>query len=205
MEKIGLLLVTFVLCPLHINITDSFVAVSTKMIIPVLSKVVCKFDERLINISYVFEQPDSTTNQSLSFEAQTIRELKDMKMTVAYYVVSSESMNRLIKRTVDVCTYVKRPGSDRLVKVVYDHMARNNRLPTVCPIPAREKFYIRNLRPAAISIPGFLPESNFIFDTSFHTGALVQPLFQLRYHGRLVRIINGNFFPQHNHTNTLPN
>uniref|UniRef100_A0A2C9GRC5 Uncharacterized protein n=1 Tax=Anopheles arabiensis TaxID=7173 RepID=A0A2C9GRC5_ANOAR len=163
--------------------------------IPVLNKVVSKFDERLINISYVFEHPESITNQSLSYEAHVLRELKDMKMTVAYYVVSSESMNRLLKRTVDVCSYVKRPNSDRLVKVLYDHMARNNRLPSFCPIPARERFYIRDLRPAAITIPGFLPENNFIFDTSFHTGALLQPLFQLRYHGRLMRIINGNIFP----------
>uniref|UniRef100_A0A8W7Q4N0 Uncharacterized protein n=1 Tax=Anopheles coluzzii TaxID=1518534 RepID=A0A8W7Q4N0_ANOCL len=155
--------------------------------IPVLNKVVSKFDESLINISYVFEHPESITNQSLSYEAHVLRELKDMKMTVAYYVVSSESMNRFLKRTVDVCS--------ELGSAPYDHMARNNRLPSICPIPARERFYIRDLRPAATTIPGFLPENNFIFDTSFHTGALLQPLFQLLYHGRLMRIINGNIFP----------
>lgn len=48
--------------------------------IPVLNKVVSKFDERLINISYVFEHPESITNQSLSYEAHVLRELKDMKV-----------------------------------------------------------------------------------------------------------------------------
>uniref|UniRef100_A0A182QR10 Uncharacterized protein n=1 Tax=Anopheles farauti TaxID=69004 RepID=A0A182QR10_9DIPT len=163
--------------------TESFVT-----LIPVLTKFGCKYNERIVNVTYRIENENTITNQSLYFDIAFTRALKEMKFQIAYYGVSknNEPALRVFERTVDVCTYVRRPSADRLVKRVYDHMAVNSRLPSVCPIAEKERFYIHDMRPAAIRIPGFLPESSFIFDTNYYSGVKFEPLTVCRFHGNLL-------------------
>uniref|UniRef100_A0A182QJM6 Uncharacterized protein n=1 Tax=Anopheles farauti TaxID=69004 RepID=A0A182QJM6_9DIPT len=160
-----------------------------KLLIPVLSKVVVKYNPKFINVSSSLNNIDSITNQTVTFEMEMYRELKDMKATFSYYVVGLDgsSLNHMISRTVDVCSFIKRPSMDRFVKNVYEHMKRNNRIPTVCPIPATN-YYIRNVRPAAVRLPGFFPESSFVFDNNYYSGIRSEPMVECRFHGKLVRV-----------------
>uniref|UniRef100_A0A182W209 Uncharacterized protein n=1 Tax=Anopheles minimus TaxID=112268 RepID=A0A182W209_9DIPT len=170
-------------------------------IIPIINRVDCKFDERFINITCSFTEPNTGTNQTVSLEAEILREIRDIRLTAAYYVVTGDSINRILKRTVDLCAYVKRPNIDRLIKVFYDHMLPNNRFVTGCPISEKEHIYVRNVQPSAIRVPGFLPESNFIFETSYQMGVLSETFINVRYYGRLVRFVNDQ--PLVSHTNRL--
>uniref|UniRef100_A0A182N306 Uncharacterized protein n=1 Tax=Anopheles dirus TaxID=7168 RepID=A0A182N306_9DIPT len=113
-------------------------------------------------------------------------------MVPAYYVVpkNGEPANRILQRVLDLCAYVKRPKSDRLFKIIYDHMKIDNQFPSGCPLKEKEEYYIRHLRPAAIRIPGFLPESGFIYETNYYTGVSSVPVLSTRFHGELVRVMN---------------
>ncbi|XP_053668097.1 uncharacterized protein LOC128718499 [Anopheles marshallii] len=167
------------------NHADCFVT-----IIPVINRMECKFDERFVNLTCSLTEPNSATNQSVSLDVEVVREVREVKLTVAYYTVTGGTVNRILQRTVDLCSYVRRPGIDRLVKVIYDHMQLNNRFVTGCPIAENEKFHLHNIRPSAIRVPDFLPESNFIFETSYYTGVLFEPVVEVRYYGRLTRVAN---------------
>uniref|UniRef100_A0A182PVW4 Uncharacterized protein n=1 Tax=Anopheles epiroticus TaxID=199890 RepID=A0A182PVW4_9DIPT len=174
------------------------------LIIPVLSKMDCKFNKRIINMTCTLDQSSSITNQSVSMDMLVIREVKDVKLTFEYHVLSesSDTTNRIFQRTVDFCSYIKRPSSDRLMKVVFDHMKRNSRFISKCPVAKNEKLYLHDIRPAAIRIPGFLPESSFVFKTIYQTAVLLVPIVDVRYHGKLVRFENSELEDQ---LNTITN
>uniref|UniRef100_A0A182LRD6 Uncharacterized protein n=1 Tax=Anopheles culicifacies TaxID=139723 RepID=A0A182LRD6_9DIPT len=158
-------------------------------LIPVLSKVVVKYNIKLINVTRTINNIQTITNQTVTFEMEMFRELKEMKATFSYYVVGldSNSLNHLITRTVDVCAFLKRPSMDRFVKNVYDQMQRNNRIPTKCPIPPGA-YYIRNVSPTSVRLPGFFPESGFVFDNNYYSGLRSEPMVECRFHGKLVRV-----------------
>ncbi|XP_050079790.1 uncharacterized protein LOC126567616 [Anopheles maculipalpis] len=158
--------------------------------LPILNRIECKFDERLVNMSCFLGEPNSYTNQSITIEIEVQREIKEVKVTATYYVVNAESTNRILSRTVDICTYVKRPNMDRLIKVFYDQVLQNNRFVSGCPVQAKEQFFVHDLRPSAIRIPGFLPESSFVFENTYHTGVLYEAFIEVRHYGKLMRFVN---------------
>uniref|UniRef100_A0A182KD79 Uncharacterized protein n=1 Tax=Anopheles christyi TaxID=43041 RepID=A0A182KD79_9DIPT len=147
---------------------------------------------RVINLTCTLDQSGSIANQSITMEMVILREVKDVKLAAAYYVVSEtgDSPNRLLYRTVDLCSFVRRPNSDRLVKVIFDLLKDKSRFVTKCPIARNEQFYIRDLRPASVQIPGFLPESNFILENSYHFRALNEPVVEVMYYGKLIRVMH---------------
>uniref|UniRef100_A0A182SM14 Sema domain-containing protein n=1 Tax=Anopheles maculatus TaxID=74869 RepID=A0A182SM14_9DIPT len=157
---------------------------------PIVSRMDCKYDDRLVNLTCLLGKPNSYTNQTVTIVVQAVREIKEIKLAAAYYVVTAESTNRILQRTVDLCSFVKRPNMDRLIKVFYDQVLQNNRFVTGCPVVEKELFYVRDLRPSAIRVPGFLPESSFIFENSYHTGVLFEAFVEIRYYGKLVRFVN---------------
>uniref|UniRef100_A0A4Y0BKP7 Uncharacterized protein n=1 Tax=Anopheles funestus TaxID=62324 RepID=A0A4Y0BKP7_ANOFN len=162
-----------------------------RLIIPVLNRMDCKVDKRYVNLSCSMSEPNSVMDQSVSMEIEMLREIKDIKLFAAYYIVTGSSVNRILKRTLDLCTFVKRPNSDRLVKLIYEQTFLYNRFVTGCPVPEKERFYIRNFRPSAIRVPAFLPESSFMLETSYHTGVQFEPIVSVLFYGRLMRVMNG--------------
>ncbi|XP_040168483.1 uncharacterized protein LOC120903251 isoform X1 [Anopheles arabiensis] len=172
---------------LNISLSNGFVTV-----VPIINKMDCKFNARIINLTCTLNKPNTFVNQTVSMEMEIMREVKDVKLAAAYYVVSgSGDSSRLVQRTVDLCSYVRHPNRDRLVKVIFDRLKEEgNYFVTKCPIPRNEKFYIRNLRPTSVQIPGFIPESSFIFENIYQIGALFEPVVEVRYYGKLVRVMN---------------
>uniref|UniRef100_A0A1S4H6I6 Uncharacterized protein n=2 Tax=gambiae species complex TaxID=44542 RepID=A0A1S4H6I6_ANOGA len=158
-------------------------------LIPVLSKIVIKDNTNVINVTRILNNADTLTQQTVTFEMEIHRDIKDMKATFSYYVVGLDgsSLNHIITRTVDVCAFVKRPTMDRFVKKFYDEMQRNNRIPTKCPI-AKGSYYIRNVKPTSVQLPGIFPESGFAFDNNYYTGINSEPLVECRFYGRLTRV-----------------
>uniref|UniRef100_A0A182PTK2 Uncharacterized protein n=1 Tax=Anopheles epiroticus TaxID=199890 RepID=A0A182PTK2_9DIPT len=152
-------------------------------------RIVLKHNSKILNMSCTLDNIDSITNQRVTFEMDMFRELKDMKANFSYYVIGLDgyALNHIMTRTVDVCAFVKRPTMDRFVKNIYDQMKRDSRIPTKCPIP-KGPFYIRNVAPTSVRLPGFFPESSFAFDNNYFTGINSEPMVECRFYGKLTRV-----------------
>uniref|UniRef100_A0A182UIV5 Uncharacterized protein n=1 Tax=Anopheles melas TaxID=34690 RepID=A0A182UIV5_9DIPT len=145
------------------------------------------------NDFYIEATTYTRARTKIIFESRVYGSL--LRLAAAYYVVSESSdSSRLVQRTVDLCSYVRHPNRDRLVKVIFDRLKEEgNYFVTKCPIPRNEKFYIRNLRPTSVQIPGFIPESSFIFENTYQIGALFEPAVEIRYYGKLLVITHKEF------------
>ncbi|KFB46771.1 AGAP011020-PA-like protein [Anopheles sinensis] len=109
-------------------------------------------------------------------------------MTFAYYIVTkgSAGKNPLITRNIDACAFLRRPKIDRIATLVYDIIKRNSSLPTRCPIKPGH-YYLRNIRPADVKLPGFLPETEYLLKIMYQTGSKLEPVANSLVYGKLVR------------------
>uniref|UniRef100_A0A182Q301 Uncharacterized protein n=1 Tax=Anopheles farauti TaxID=69004 RepID=A0A182Q301_9DIPT len=166
-----------------------------------------------IELTHTFHRRDSVTDQSLDFTVDITSPVRDMKvgtmqaalrsphpnlirppftlyslkLQLNYYSVTGNGTvrNLLLKRAVDMCFYMQQPKSDRLVKLVYDYVRARTNLPMRCPIPAGN-YYIRNIRPADVPVPAFLPEAEFILELIYRNEVRREKMVDFRFHGRLL-------------------
>ncbi|KFB46778.1 AGAP011020-PA-like protein [Anopheles sinensis] len=184
MSNVRFVLVTSVLC----------VAISTGFVrlVPVVHTIRNKLNDKFANAnSTIHQEGKEQRNQSLDWEIEVKREIRDLRVTVTYYIVSSDgtTQNALISRSVELCAFLRRPTMDRFLKNFYVHMQFESILPARCPIK-QGHYAIRNVRPSDISIPGFLPESDFILEVAWNQKARNEPLAQSRTFGKLIRVVD---------------
>ncbi|XP_052890832.1 uncharacterized protein LOC128299037 [Anopheles moucheti] len=143
-----------------------------------------------INVSYISYRPESITDQSFDFGVEIISPVRDLKLSLIYYPIMGNSTTRmaLFKRTVDMCFYMQNPNSDRLLRVVYDYVRQRTNLPKRCPIPVA-RYYIRNIKPADVPVPTFIPETEFILELIYRNEVKRETMVEFRCYGKLVRII----------------
>ncbi|KFB46775.1 hypothetical protein ZHAS_00014778 [Anopheles sinensis] len=116
-----------------------FVATSTGFVrlVPVVHTIRNKVNEKFANgTSYIHQKGKEQRNQSLDWEIDVRREIRDLRVTVTYYIVSSDGTTQtaLISRSVDACAFLRRPTMDRFLKSFYEHMLTESILPARCPI-----------------------------------------------------------------------
>ncbi|XP_053660334.1 uncharacterized protein LOC128709360 [Anopheles marshallii] len=143
-----------------------------------------------INVSFISHRPESITDQSFNFGVEITSPVRDLKLSLIYYPIMRNSTTRtaLFKRTVDMCFYMQNPNSDRLLRVVYDYVRQRTNLPKRCPIPAA-RYYIRNIRPADVPVPAFIPETEFMMELIYRNEVKREIMVEFRCYGKLVRII----------------
>uniref|UniRef100_A0A182W207 Uncharacterized protein n=1 Tax=Anopheles minimus TaxID=112268 RepID=A0A182W207_9DIPT len=177
-----------------LSITNSVLVNAFVKLVAIGNRVELKNNVRSINISYTFRNPKRLVDQTIDFEVEVTRQIKDMKLVLAYYSGPKNvtTQNALLKRHVDLCFFLRNPKSDRLVNVVYQLVKDNGNMPTKCPF-GPGSFYMRDLKPATIPIPPFLPEAEFIFELIYRSEVRSEPLVEFRYYGKLMRLIDKLF------------
>uniref|UniRef100_A0A6E8W407 Uncharacterized protein n=1 Tax=Anopheles coluzzii TaxID=1518534 RepID=A0A6E8W407_ANOCL len=155
-----------------------------------------KNNARSVNISYTFRNPKRFLEQSIDFDVDVQREIRDMKLSLAYYSVSRNNgtQTALLKRHVDLCFFLRNPNSDRLVNRVYQLVKAHGTMPTKCPF-GPGCFYMRDMKPSEIPIPLFLPEAEFVLELIYRSEVRSEPLVEFRFYGKLVRMVE-NLLPK---------
>ncbi|XP_035893401.1 uncharacterized protein LOC118503810 [Anopheles stephensi] len=163
-------------------------------LVAVGSRLELKNNIRSINVSYTFRIPKRLIDQSIDFQLEVTRQIKDMKLVLGYYSASRNgtTYSALLKRHVDLCFFLRNPKSDRLVNRVYQLVKEHGNMPTKCPF-GPGSFYMRDLRPADIPIPLFLPEAEFMLELIYRSEVRSEPLVEFRFYGKLVRIVEKLF------------
>ncbi|XP_053668093.1 uncharacterized protein LOC128718496 [Anopheles marshallii] len=114
------------------------------------------------------------------FRLETLQTFFIGMVTTIYYVpnMAGRYDKAFYNRTINFCTYLRQPLTDRILKLVYEKLNQRGNLPKRCPILAGT--YSFNTSFDSFNLPGFLPESSFRFDLNFHRGP---PSNELIFHG----------------------
>ncbi|XP_052892154.1 uncharacterized protein LOC128300207 [Anopheles moucheti] len=186
MKLLGSLLFLAILyTPFLWNQADAFVK-----LVMFATKVELKNNNKTFDVSYAFRNRKSINNQTLDIEFVPKRTLNDLKLATAYYVIALNGtiQNELVKRTTDICFFLRNPRSDRLIKSFYDYIKKTSHLPSRCPMPV-DNYNMRNLRLAAVPLPAFLPESEFLMECLYYSGVKQEVAVSFRLYGKLVRVV----------------
>uniref|UniRef100_A0A182YBL5 Uncharacterized protein n=1 Tax=Anopheles stephensi TaxID=30069 RepID=A0A182YBL5_ANOST len=122
----------------------------------------------------------SLRNYVADFRVEAFQTFTNAMVSTIYYVpnLAGRYDKAFYNRTINFCTYLRQPATDRVLKMVYENLMQRGHLPKRCPITAGT--YAFNTSFDGLQLPGFLPESNFRFDLNFHRGA---PNYELVFHG----------------------
>uniref|UniRef100_A0A182TAK0 Uncharacterized protein n=1 Tax=Anopheles maculatus TaxID=74869 RepID=A0A182TAK0_9DIPT len=122
----------------------------------------------------------SLKNYVADFHVEAFQTFTNAMVSTIYYVpnLAGKYDKAFYNRTINFCTYLRQPNTDRILKIVYENLNRRGNLPKRCPIMVGT--YAFNTSFDGLQLPGFLPESNFRLDLNFHRGA---PNYERVFHG----------------------
>ncbi|XP_049544043.1 uncharacterized protein LOC125956336 [Anopheles darlingi] len=157
-------------------------------LVAVARKVVVNNNYKYVNVTVTINEIGPATNHTVDVDMQILRQIRTMKLSVHYHLVLDRSVvpNALVSRTIDVCHFLKRPTSDRLLNLMYAQFKKNSYLPERCPMPP-DHYYIRKFRPSTVAIPSFFPQNDFLLREIYQTGINNEPLFTYQFYGSFVR------------------
>uniref|UniRef100_A0A182LWD1 Uncharacterized protein n=1 Tax=Anopheles culicifacies TaxID=139723 RepID=A0A182LWD1_9DIPT len=106
-------------------------------------------------------------------------------VTTIYYVPNlvGKYEKAFYNRTINFCTYLRQPLTDRVLNIVYENLNQRGNLPKRCPVLSAS--YTFNTSFDDMNLPGFLPESSFRFDLNFNRGP---PTNELIFNNPIVRV-----------------
>uniref|UniRef100_A0A6E8W1U7 Uncharacterized protein n=2 Tax=gambiae species complex TaxID=44542 RepID=A0A6E8W1U7_ANOCL len=148
----------------------------------------------IFNISYRINNPQSYANQSLDIFLDITRKVKDLRLLFIYNSVTSNGsiQHAIIKRSIDMCSFMRNPRTDRLLKSFYDYVRVHTNIPLKCPLPPGS-YMFRNVRPSDAPLPAFLPNVEFVLELIYHSELLAEKLMEYRVYGKLVRLYDKMF------------
>ncbi|XP_050079791.1 uncharacterized protein LOC126567617 [Anopheles maculipalpis] len=169
---------------------ESEISALKVQLIPIGTKIESNCYGKHINISCTLRPGLSVANQTFNCDIELFREIKEMKLVVSYYTIT---MNRilpaaLVKRSLDVCFFLRNPKSDRLVSTVYNYVRKHSNVPLRCPM-LTGNYYVRDLRLDDVPVPAFLPETEFMLEVIFRSEVKHETLLEFMFYGKLVRFI----------------
>uniref|UniRef100_A0A8W7NYX4 Uncharacterized protein n=1 Tax=Anopheles coluzzii TaxID=1518534 RepID=A0A8W7NYX4_ANOCL len=91
--------------------------------------------------------------------------------------------NVLFTRNIDGCEFLRRPTSDRFVKIIYDEIKQHSKIPR-CPYKLGDSI-VMNFTPHAMTMPSLIPESECYFEMKSFTKANTELVFETRWQGTL--------------------
>uniref|UniRef100_A0A3F2YTX7 Uncharacterized protein n=1 Tax=Anopheles christyi TaxID=43041 RepID=A0A3F2YTX7_9DIPT len=172
---------------LHLQITNAFIRM-----IATGTKVEFHYNKAVFNISYIFHETPALEDQWLDFDIDIKKQLNDLRVSGAQiaHVGNDGSLQvALIKRRVELCSYLRNRNKDRLIKNFVDYLYARSHLPPGCPFPPGS-YYMCNLKLSDVPIPAFLPEANYMLELLYYSEVRGRALAELRIHGRIVRLID---------------
>uniref|UniRef100_A0A182NVP9 Uncharacterized protein n=1 Tax=Anopheles dirus TaxID=7168 RepID=A0A182NVP9_9DIPT len=124
----------------------------------------------------------------VDFQAELLQTLTDATVSTLYYVPNRMGKydKAIYNRTMNFCTFLRQPATDRILKMIYENMNRAGNLPKRCPIMVGK--YSFNTSLDGLHLPSFLPESNFRFDLKFHRGPRYELILVGHWYGELKRV-----------------
>ncbi|XP_035893395.1 uncharacterized protein LOC118503805 isoform X2 [Anopheles stephensi] len=145
---------------------------------PIIKRYEIRENKQYVNAT-VEEVGDYEFNRTYLLRMEALREIRDLK-------------SALLSRSFDLCEFIRRPNSNRLVKMYYDLTKRNSNVPN-CPYLAG---YIVTLNITATNfpIPGFIPETDYMIETKIFTRAGTMLILETRWYGSLVKYENVHKF-----------
>uniref|UniRef100_A0A182PVI3 Uncharacterized protein n=1 Tax=Anopheles epiroticus TaxID=199890 RepID=A0A182PVI3_9DIPT len=117
-------------------------------------------------------------NKTYVLQFEVIRVIRDCKMALTFSVPALTKMgtNALVTRTIDGCEFLRRPSSDRLVKMVYDQIKQDSKIPQ-CPYRPGTSIGM-NFTPYSMTMPRLLPETECAFEIKAYTNAQTEKIFE---------------------------
>ncbi|XP_052890639.1 uncharacterized protein LOC128298876 [Anopheles moucheti] len=131
----------------------------------------------------------SMTSSMAEFRVELLQTFSNAMVSTIYYIrnLAGRYDKAFYNRTINFCTYLRQPSTDRLLKMIYEHLNQPGTLPKRCPI--LNGTYTFNTSFERLNLPGFLPESSFRFDLNFHRGPPTNELvFNGYWYGDLKRV-----------------
>uniref|UniRef100_A0A499FV18 Uncharacterized protein n=1 Tax=Anopheles farauti TaxID=69004 RepID=A0A499FV18_9DIPT len=161
-----------------------------------MNKVEIVNNPKLVNVSACIRQygppgcygrPNTMMLQTRERGVNFPFEMSPEQVSTLYYVpnLMGKYEKAFYNRTLNFCTYLRQPQSDRVLRMVYENLNRRGNLPRRCPV--RAGTYSFNTSFDELQLPSFLPESRFRFDLNFHHGARYELLFESHWYGELKR------------------
>uniref|UniRef100_A0A3F2YTX2 Uncharacterized protein n=1 Tax=Anopheles christyi TaxID=43041 RepID=A0A3F2YTX2_9DIPT len=154
------------------------------------TRVEVKSNARNVNMSCGLRNAENVLEQTIYCDIDVVRQIKDMKLTFAYYVVTRNvaAQNALLKRQVDLCFYLRNPKSDRMINLVYQLLMKGGKMPTRCPF-GPGPFLFHDFKLSDVAIPPFLPLAEFMLELIYRSELRSEPVVEYRFYGKLVRLL----------------
>uniref|UniRef100_A0A182W210 Uncharacterized protein n=1 Tax=Anopheles minimus TaxID=112268 RepID=A0A182W210_9DIPT len=133
---------------------------------------------------------ESTSNENrINVEIYTLQKIIQPRVIVILWLdVGSGALQApFYNQTVDYCTFMKKPGTIRMVQVVYRELRRHGNVPTECPIPSG-LYTFNGLSTNQMRFPSFFTQANFMMDLIGLTGVAKVRTVDTRWYGIINRV-----------------
>uniref|UniRef100_A0A2C9GPB9 MD-2-related lipid-recognition domain-containing protein n=1 Tax=Anopheles arabiensis TaxID=7173 RepID=A0A2C9GPB9_ANOAR len=142
---------------------------------------------KTVNTSVTFRKCGSSTiKNTVDFRIEVLEPILDILVRVStiYYVPNlvGKHEKAFYNRTINFCTYLRKPFTDRVLKIIYEHLDQRGNLPKRCPVATGT--YTFKTCFDGIHVPSFFPESSFRVDVYFRRPNSA-PFFQSSWFGEM--------------------
>ncbi|XP_035893403.1 uncharacterized protein LOC118503812 [Anopheles stephensi] len=165
----------------------AFIASTGSMLFPIVTQTEIYGNEAYLNAS-IEEIGDDDFNKTFLIQFQALREIREMKQLFTYSIRALDGAieNALLSRWIDACEFLRRPNSNRLLKIFYDAVKNHSRIPC-CPY-AKGATLMLNITPSSFKVPGFVPETDFLIEVKGYIRARKVLIFATRWFGSLTSL-----------------
>ncbi|XP_053660162.1 uncharacterized protein LOC128709203 [Anopheles marshallii] len=166
-----------------------FVVRTNVMLYPVVTYHEALGHEGYVNVS-IIDIGEHITNRTYLLHFESLREIRDMKTFFSYSIRAFDGavQQMLLSRWIDGCEFLRRPNSFRLLKMFYDAVKNNSKIP-LCPYRPGYVMAL-NITPSNFPIPAFIPETDFLVEVKVYTRARTLLIIETRWYGSLLRMEN---------------
>ncbi|XP_041784344.1 uncharacterized protein LOC121600103 [Anopheles merus] len=140
---------------------------------------------KMVNTSVTLRKCGSSTiRKTVDFRIGVLEPIPDILVSTIYYVPNlvGKHEKAFYNRTINFCTYLRNPFTDRVLKIIYEHLDQRGNLPKRCPVATGT--YTFKTCFDGIQVPSFFPESSFRVDVYFRRPNSA-PFFQSSWFGEM--------------------
>uniref|UniRef100_A0A182LSF9 MD-2-related lipid-recognition domain-containing protein n=1 Tax=Anopheles culicifacies TaxID=139723 RepID=A0A182LSF9_9DIPT len=175
----------FILCLTHFTVPVSFAGYK---VTPFLTKVDVTNYSNHLNLTVHIA---STSNENrINLEINTLHKVPNPRIIVVIWIhvgPGAALQTLFYNQTIDICTFIKNPGTHRLVLVVYREMRRHGSIPTDCPVPSGS-YMFTGISTNQMRFPSFFTQTNFRLDITGLIGPSKVRILDSRWYGVINKV-----------------